>query len=56
MLHHPAPRGREAQLFQVRWALRVWAFWPQLAELELKPQASGSVPRPEGRGWVEDGI
>ncbi|CAJ1421445.1 unnamed protein product [Effrenium voratum] len=23
---------------KVRWALRVWAFWPQLAELELKPQ------------------
>lgn len=23
---------------KVRWALRVWSFWPGLAELEIKPQ------------------
>ena len=23
---------------KVRWALRVWSFWPGVAELEIKPQ------------------
>eukprot|EP00434_Breviolum_minutum_P037528 symbB.v1.2.033277.t1/scaffold4110.1/size46135/2 len=31
--YHPS-----ADWAKVRWALRVWSFWPGLAELEIKPQ------------------